>query len=88
MVYLKQTNRSEPPMEVLGLSCQGPAPRPYVLDKANAVGTINLTMKWLTPSHLEVTYDSHPDLYFQVVKFGGIDISALDLSSETTKTSQ
>lgn len=39
MVYLKQTNRSEPPMEVLGLSCQGPAPRPYVLDKANAGGT-------------------------------------------------
>ena len=81
MVYLKQTNRSEPPMEVLGLSCQGPAPRPYVLDKANAGGTINLTMKWVTPSHLEVTYDNHPDLYFQVVKYAGIEISVRDLSS-------
>jgi hypothetical protein len=88
MVYLKQTNRSEPPMEVLGFSCRGPAPRPYVLDNANAGGTINLTMKWVTPSHLEVTYDNRPDLYFHVVKFGGIDISALDLSSETAKTSQ
>jgi len=88
VVYLKQTNRSEPPMEVLGLSCRGPAPRPYVLDEANAAGTINLRMKWVTPSHLEVTYDNHPDLYFQVAKFGGIDVSALDLSSETTERSR
>jgi hypothetical protein len=88
VVYLKQNNRSEPPVPVLGLSCRGPAPRPYVLDQANAGGTINLTMKWLTPSHLEVTYDSHPDLYLQVLKFGGIDISARDLSSETTKPSK
>jgi hypothetical protein len=86
VVYLRRTNRSEPPTEVLGLSCHGPAPRPYVLDKANAGGTIDLTMKWVTPFHLEVTYDNHPDLYFQVVKFGGIDISALD--RETTKTSR
>lgn len=34
------------------------------------------------PSHLDVTYDKHPDLYFQVVKFAGIDISVQDLSSE------
>jgi hypothetical protein len=88
VVYLKQTNRSGPPTEVLEFSCRGPAPRPYVLDQANAGGTINLTMKWVTPSHLEVTYDNLPDLDFQVVKFGGIDISAVDLSSETTKTSR
>jgi hypothetical protein len=88
VVYLRRTNRSEPPTEVLGLSCHGPAPRPYVLDKANAGGTIDLTMKWVTPFHLEVTYDNHPDLYFQVVKIGGIDISALDLSSKKDKASR
>jgi len=42
-------------------------------------------MKWVTPSHLNVTYDKHPDLYFQVVKFAGIDIPVQDLSSEPTK---
>jgi len=88
VVYLQRTNRSKPPTEVLELSCHGPAPRPYVLDKANAGGTIDLTMKWVTPSHLEVTYDNHPDLYFQVVKIEGIDISALDLSSEKDKASR
>jgi hypothetical protein len=41
-------------------------------------------MKWVTPSHLDVTYDRHPDLYFQVVKYGGINISVQDLSSGPT----
>jgi len=63
------------------VSCQGPAPRPYTSDdKANAGGTIDLAMKWLSPSHLEVTYDKHPDLYFQAVKMDGIQISVRDLS--------
>jgi hypothetical protein len=82
IVYLKQSNVSQPPTEVLGFSCLGPAPRPYVLDNANAGGTIDLTMKWITPSHLDVTYDRHPNLSFQVVKYGGINISVRDLSSE------
>ena len=38
-VYLKRVNVSEPPTQVLGFWCQGPAPRPYVLDNnANAGG--------------------------------------------------
>jgi len=84
IVYLKQSNASRPPAEVLAFSCLGPAPRPYVLDNANAGGTIDLTMKWVTPSHLAVTYDRHADLYFQVVKYGGISISIQDLSIEPT----
>jgi hypothetical protein len=80
IVYLKESNASRPPTEVLAFSCLGPAPRPYVLDNANAGGTIDLTMKWVTPSHLDVTYDRHPDLYFQVAKYGGINISVQDLS--------
>jgi hypothetical protein len=68
---------------VLGFSCVGPAARPYVLDNANAGGTIDLTMKWLAPSHLHVAYDRHPDLYFQAVKYDGIKITVQDLSSKS-----
>lgn len=84
MVFLKWTRNSDSPQEVLGFSCLGPVPRPYVLDTAaNAGGTIDLTMKWLSSSHLEVTYDKHPDLYFQVIKIAGVDVSVRDLSGPT-----
>jgi hypothetical protein len=86
IVYLKWTKDSKPPQEVLRFACHGPAPRPYVLDNnATAGGTIGLAMKWVTPSHLEVTYDKHPDLYFQVVKIAGIDISVQDLSEGSSR---
>jgi hypothetical protein len=85
VVSLAQNNGSQPPMDVLAFSCAGPVPRPYVLDNlANAGGTIDLTMKWVTPSRLDVTYDRRPDRYFQVVKYGGINISVQDLSSGPT----
>jgi hypothetical protein len=87
VVYLKQSRGSQPPVEVLAFDCLGPAPRrPYVMDSAKAGGTIDLTMKWVTPSHLHVTYDRHPDLYFQTVKYDGISISVQDLSSEPTNS--
>jgi hypothetical protein len=79
-VYLSRAGNNAP-TEVLGFSCNGPIPRPYVLDNAaNKGGSINLTMKWITPAHLEVTFSGHPDLYFQAVKFAGIEISIRDLS--------
>jgi hypothetical protein len=71
-------------MEVLAFDCHDPAPRPYVLDNANAGGTIDLTMKWVTPSHLQVTYGGRADLYFQAVKAFGVNISVQDLSTEPT----
>jgi hypothetical protein len=84
-VFLKQA--SQPPVMVLAFDCEGPAPRAYVLDnKANAGGTINLTMKWVSPSHLEVTYNGHATLSFQAVKYAGIAISVRDLSTETINT--
>jgi hypothetical protein len=82
VVYLKWTRDSQEPQEILAFSCNGPVPRPYLLDSANAGGTIDLKLNWVTPKHLVVTYDNHPDLYFQVVKTGGIEISAVDLSSD------
>jgi hypothetical protein len=91
-VYLKWTNaafnaRARKPIEVLEFFCYGPARRPYVLDKANAGGTINLKMNWITPSHLLVTYDGKADIDLQVIKVAGIDISLRNLSKETTNSS-
>ena len=84
VVSLKQSFSSQPPVDVLAFDCHDPAPRPYVLDDANAGGTIGLTMKWLTPLHLQVTYNGHADLYFQAVRALGINISVQDLSTEPT----
>jgi len=86
-VYLSRPGNANVPTEVLGFSCDGPIPRPYVLDNvANKGGSINLVMKWITPTHLEVTFSGHPDLYFQAVKFAGIEISVRDLSSATNSS--
>src|SRR5260370_10484750 len=88
-VSLKQATISQPPMEVLGFSCEGPVPRPYVHDNAaKSGGTISLTMKWLTPSHLDLTYHGHADLYFQAVKYAGIEISVRNLSSGNVNPSE
>ena len=74
-VYLKRTVFSNPPEEIL------------LFDENNVsqseAATLNLGMKWETPSHLSVTYNGHAaTLDFQVVKCEGVDISMRDLSSE------
>jgi hypothetical protein len=85
MVYLSRARSANATTEVLGFSCDGPIPRPYVLDNvANRGGSIDLKMKWVTPTHLDVTFGGHPDIYFQAVKFAGIDTSVHDMSKETT----
>jgi len=88
-VYLEQANVRGTRTRVLSFSCNGPVPRPYNLDnKANAGGTIGLQMKWLTPTHLEVTYEGRDGtLDFQAVKYQGIDISLRNLSSNATSPS-
>jgi hypothetical protein len=68
-------------MEVVGFSCQGPVPRPYVLDNvANAGGTIDLRLKWVSATHLEVTYSGRPDIYLQVGKYQGVEITLRNLT--------
>jgi hypothetical protein len=85
-VYLSRARSANATTEVLAFSCDGPIPRPYVLDNvANRGGSIDLKMKWVTPTHLHVTFSGHPDLYFQAVEFAGIEISVRDMSKETTK---
>jgi hypothetical protein len=75
-VYLKPLNVSKPRQVILSFFHDPSLPSPQ------SGATINLTMKWVTPKHLEVTYEGHADLSFQVVKCGDIDISTRDLSNE------
>jgi hypothetical protein len=83
-VSLKRTNVSESPTDIVGITCHGAIGQAYTLDNiANAGGTIGLQMKWLDLSHLEVTYDKQlaGELYYQVVKTSGLDISVKDISA-------
>jgi len=79
-VYLKRIKGSQPPTQLLGFSHQ--------------YATMQLNMKWITPTHLEVTYGpsgeprDHVNLDFQVVKCAGIDITVRDLSGLTTSPLQ
>ncbi len=78
-VYIRRTAYSNPRETILAF------------DDNNATlsdsGTF-LAMKWITPSHLEVTYDGHLIApYFQVVKCLGIDISTRDVATVTTNPS-
>ena len=45
-------------------------------------------MKWLTPTHLEVTYRNPRDVNFQAVKWASIEISLRDLAAETSTTAR
>jgi hypothetical protein len=75
-VYLETANGSRARKEVLGFSCEGPAARPYVLDNiANKGGTIGLEMKWVDPSHLEVTYNGRSSINLQLPSYGGVEVS-------------
>ncbi len=66
-VYLRWTKGSEPQTEILAFDHQ--------------YATMNLNMKWLTPTHLDVSYGPSArlgdqiNLDFQVVKMGGITIT-------------
>jgi hypothetical protein len=83
-VYLDRAGSRGSPVEVLTFSCDGPIPRPYLLDNvANKGGSIGLTMKWITSSHLHVMYEGHPELAFQAVKFAGIDITIENRSEKS-----
>jgi hypothetical protein len=73
-VYLKRTDLRQAPTEILGFS---------VGEGASQDGALNLTMKWQSPSRLEVTYNGRAaTLYLQVVKCAGIDIFTRDVSDE------
>ncbi len=70
-VELKRLRGHKQTIEILLFDFQAATP-----DKAR------VTMKWLTPTHLDVTYAGNAALDFQVVKCAGIDISVRDLSND------
>ncbi len=85
-VYLKQAASQQPAIQVLGFSCDGRVPHPYVLDNvANRGGTIKLALRWMTPTHLHVTYEGHADIQFQAVRIAGIEMTLENLSSPTER---
>lgn len=57
-------------------------------DERNKSRLINLTMKWASSSHLEVSYTGRATVDIQTVKFGGVDISVRDLSTTAVTTSR
>ena len=63
-----------------------PCPTLYVLDSANAGGTIDLRMRWIDSSHLAVTYNGAATVLLQIVQFAGVSISLTDLSKESSRS--
>ena len=77
VVYLNWSKGSQPPMEVLALSDDYEMPS----------DEISVEMKWLTPTHLELTYKGQRMLVLEAAKCLGVDISVRDLSTSTTPIS-
>jgi len=74
-VYLNWTTGSQPKTLILAFS-----------DGPGEPGGMNVGMKWLTPTHLELTYRGQRPLDFQAVKCDDADISVRDLSSKASST--
>jgi hypothetical protein len=73
-VYLKRTIYGNPPEEIASFDQDNVAP-------ADA-GQLNLAMNWVTPSHLNITYNGHAGtLYYQAARCLGIHITVHDTSS-------
>jgi hypothetical protein len=68
-VYLKWATGSSMDMLVLELA-----------DASEAPADTQLEMKWLTPTHLELTFRGNQTVVFQAIRWFGIDISLRDLS--------
>lgn len=63
-VYLNWTKGAQPKMLILAFS-----------DGPSVPGGMNVGMDWLSPTHLELTYQGGRPLDFQAAKAGGVDIS-------------
>jgi hypothetical protein len=68
-VYLKWATGSSTETPVLELA-----------DASDAPADTQLEMKWLTPTHLELTFKGNQTIVFQAIRWFGIDISLQDLS--------
>lgn len=64
-VYVKQAAGSLPPLQILGFSN----------DSAYPNGITGVKMKWITNSHLDVTYGPGAKLNLQVIKAYGLEFT-------------
>jgi hypothetical protein len=64
-VYLRRGEGSGPEQPLLH----------FLDDHPPGKGGINMTIVWLTPVHLQVSFDGPPKLNLLVVKYAGIEIS-------------
>ena len=65
IVYLKQIADPRPPTQILLLD-----PDPY--SQNNEIG---MKMRWVTPSHLDLTYSGSATIDFEAVLLDGVQIS-------------
>jgi hypothetical protein len=78
LVYLNWATGSQKPIQILGFH-----------DESDKPVETRIGMLWLTPAHLEITYNAKVQAVdFQAVKFAGVDISLHDLSSPTGSKTQ
>lgn len=89
-VDLEQAHIPKTQTTVVSFDCGGPVPRPYILDNAaNKGGTINLSLKWTSPTELLVSYGGNPIINFQAIKYQMITIKLEKLKASkdiNTKT--
>jgi hypothetical protein len=76
-VFLNWTTGSQSPTIILAFS-EGP----------QVPGGMNVGMNWLTPNHLELTYQGARPLDFQAVRWHNVEISVRELSAGTRQASE
>jgi hypothetical protein len=72
LVYVKWVADSQPPTLILDL-----------VDATDSPADTHVEMKWLSPTHLELTWAGNQTIGFQAVKWAGVDISVRALTSNT-----
>jgi len=68
-VYLNWTADKRPPTLILSLA-----------DPSDTPDDTKVEMKWLAPTHLELTYSGDRSLVFQAVRWANVEISVRNLS--------
>lgn len=70
VVKLQRVHGSSSSVEILNLS----------YDSAYPAGSTAVKVSWLTPTHLDISFNSRVKIDFQAVRYAGIDISASRLT--------
>jgi hypothetical protein len=73
LVYLKGTTGSQKAMLIFAFSEGSP-------------DSMRVKMTWLSPTHLDLTYDGQRTIDFQAVKYAGVDISVRNSVLESSAT--